>query len=493
MNKTRLVFSAIAIVLLSTLGLNAQNTVAPSDTFTKIEAYLSAGVANGFSGAMLVSSKGQVLLNKGYGIANKDINTLNNPNTIFDIGSNTKQFTATAVLKLAEQGKLKVTDSLQAYFKELPADKRHITIHQLLTHSAGFVESIGRDFDEITEQDFFEQLFASELLFESGSAYSYSNVGYSILGKIIEMTSGQAYEAFLNTHLFTPAGMKQTGYLLPKWDTIQLARSYNRGVLDGPSTVRRYQETGDLTWHLKANGGINATQNDMLLWYKALKANKIITAQSLKNMMIPHALAPSGTYSYGYGWGVRESKGHGPRIAHNGSNGAFAHSLIWYPQQDLYIVFATNSNSSKVEGLARVVEKMILDPTYEPKPLQNNIYFFTINYAAQNPTEKSKDLLLLLQQEYTDEFTNSGILNTVGNFLLGNSENLPWALEFFKMNVNLYPDDGNLWDSLGEAYSIIKDNDNAIECFEKALELKPEINCYWCENSTNRLQELSDK
>ena len=463
------VFSTIA--LLVTLTSNAQEKLNPKDTFTKIDNYLSSGTTNGFSGAILVIQEGELIINKGYGFANKDNNTLNNPNTIFDIGSNTKQFTSTAILKLVEQNKLNVTDSLSKYFTELPIDKQSITIHQLLTHSAGFVESLGRDFSEISQKDFFEKLFASKLLAEPGEKYSYSNTGYSILGRIIELTSGQSYEAFLNEHLFTPAGMLQTGYLLPKWDTKQMSHGYNRNIIETESTITRYQETGDVNWHLKGNGGINSTQNDMLLWYKALKINKILTAESFVKLTTPYVSSPKSTSSYGYGWGVKKSKVNALRISHNGSNGPFAHSIIWYPKEDLYIVYATNANSSKVEGIAYVVAKIILDETYVAEPIKDNIYSFMMNYINQNPTDKSNELLTLLQENYADDFTNSGVLNTIGNIILKSSENLEWALELFKLNVQLYPEDGNLWDSLGDGYKANNLKENAIKSYQKAIEL----------------------
>ena len=473
MKKIHLVLTTIALVIIGTLTSNAQEISEPKDNFTKIDNYLRNGTANGFSGAILVIKEGELIINKGYGLANKDSKTLNNPNTIFDIGSNTKQFTSTAILKLVEQNKVTVTDSLNKFFKELPIDKQKITIHQLLTHTAGFSESIGRDFSEISQKDFFEKLFASKLLSEPGEKYSYSNTGYSILGRIIELASGQPYEAFLNEHLFTPAGMLQTGYLLPNWDTKQMSRGYNRNVLDTPSTITRYQETGDVNWHLKGNGGINSTQNDMLLWYKALKTNIILTPESFKKLTTPYpnTSSPKSTSSYGYGWGVKNTENDRLRISHNGSNGPFAHSLIWYPMEDLYIVYATNANSAKVEGIARVVEKMILDETYVPEPIKDNVYSFSMNYIKQQSTDKSNELIVLLQDNYADDFTSASLFNTIGNLLLRLNENLEWALELFKTNVQQYPEDGNLWDSLGDGYKANNLKEDAIKSYQKAIEL----------------------
>lgn len=485
MKKAFFLFSIITITQLGAFTLYAQQKTRSTVLYSKIDNYLTNGARNGFSGAISVVKNGEIIINKGYGKANKNIQTLNNPNTIFDIGSNTKQFTSTAILKLVEQNKLNVTDSLSKFFDKLPIDKQKITIHQLLTHTAGFTESIGRDFDEISQKDFFEKLFSSKLLSEPGKKYSYSNVGYSVLGRIIELASDQTYEAFLNKYLFTPSGMKQTGYLLPKWDTKQMSHGYNRNVIETGSTIIRYQETGDLTWHLKGNGGINSTQNDMLLWYKALKTNIILTPESFKKLTTPypHTSSSTSTSSYGYGWGVKKTENNSTRITHNGSNGSYWHTIIWYPKEDVYIVYATNANSSKVEGIAYVVAKIILNETYVPEPIKNNVYSFAMDYIKQHSIEKSNELLNLLQGNYSNDFRNGGLLNTLGNILLRFNENLDWSLEFFKMNVRLYPKDGNLWDSLGDGYLANNLKKDAIKSYQKAIELG-------YKNSQEKLTEL---
>jgi CubicO group peptidase (beta-lactamase class C family) len=479
MKKALFLFTAITIVLLVVFTLSAQEKTKSKALYTKIDSYLTAGSKNGFSGAISVVKKGEVIINKGYGEANKANKTLNNPNTIFDIGSNTKQFTATAILKLVEFGKLKLTDSLSLFFKELPTDKKNINIHQLLTHTAGFSESIGRDYSsfgklsKISQQDFFETLFASQLVAEPGKKYAYSNTGYSLLGRIIELASGQPYEAFLNEHLFIPAGMLQTGYLLPKWDTKQMSHGYNRNIMETESTITYYQDAGGVNWNLKGNGGINSTQNDMLLWYKALKTNIVLTPESFKKLTTPYSytLSDNSTTSYGYGWGVEKSGNNSKRITHNGSNGTYWHSLIWYPKEDIYIVYATNANSSKVEGIAYVVAKIILDESYVPEPIKNNVYFFMMDYTEQHSTDKSKELLRLLQENYADDFTSAGPLNTIGNLLIRSNKNLEWSLELFRMNVQLFPEDGNLWDSLGDGYKANNLKEDAIKSYQTAIEL----------------------
>lgn len=469
MNKTHF---CIILLLFSTGNLSlAQNKSQLDTIYSRIDNYLNAGTNNGFAGAIAVMKEDIIIINKGYGKADKHNKTLNNPNTIYDIGSNTKQFTATAILKLVELKKLKLTDTLNQYFKNLPIDKQGITIHELLTHTAGLPESIGRDFEATTQKQFFKKLFSCQLLSEPGKKYSYSNVGYSILGRIIELTSGLTYESFLNEYLFSPAGMKQTGYLLPKWDTTQISRSYNRGILDSESPIYKYQENGDISWHLKANGGINSTQNDILLWYKALKTNKIISKESFKKLTTPYADYPNGTLHYAYGWTEKTLKNNVKRIAHNGSNGSYSHSLIWFPYLDVFIVYATNANSSEVEFVAYEIAKILLDKNYVPKPIKNNVYSFAISFIKQFSIDKSQHLISLLRENYLDDFSSSRLLNSLGNLLLMLNENKDWAIELFKINVQLYPKDGNLWDSLGDGYKANNLNEDAIRSYQKAIEL----------------------
>lgn len=472
MNKLSQVLLIISITITGVFHLNAQqNNNQNKKLFTRIDNYFSEGVKNGFSGAISVVKDGKVIINKGYGIANKNTNSRNNPNTIFDIGSNTKQFTATAILKLAELKKLNLNDPLSKYFKNLPQNKQKITIEQLLSHTAGFLDALGKDFTKISEKDFFNQLFDSKLLSIPGEKYNYSNAGYSLLGRIIELVSNQPYELFINEQLFKPAGMLQTGYLLPNWDSKQISRSYNRGIIDNPSSIIRYKEDKLVNWHLKGNGGINSTQNDMLLWYKALKSNKIINKKSFQKLTSPYIPNPEKTSGYRFGWGVKNYKDTILRLTHNGSNGAYAHSLIWFPKKDIQIVYVTNANSSKVEFAAYRVAKIILDENYIPKPIQNNIYLFIYDFIENNPKEKSSQLIAKLKQDYKSDFKHAGVLNIVGNLKLKSNKNLDWALELYKINVQLHPKNGNIWDSLGDGYKANNLNKKAIESYQKAISL----------------------
>ena len=473
----------IMACFIGSLGLasSADDSQATEHLAARIDTYLAAGVSEGFSGAILVAKAGTVIINKGYGVANKENNTLNTPTTVFDIGSNTKQFTGAAILKLVQFKKLALTDPLGKFFENLPEDKKNITVHQLLTHTAGFKEAIGRDFQSISETAYFEKLFASKLLHEPGSTYSYANTGYSVLGRIIELVSGQGYEAFLNKHLFAPAGMQQTGYLLPKWNKADLARGYTRGIIDRGATVTRYAEDGDINWHLKGNGGINSTQEDMYKWIKALKANTVLPKALFAQYTSPY------TVGYGYGWGISKSKADTKRVTHNGSNSAFDHSIIWYPKEDLLILFANNSSSPQVERIAYTVEKMIHDDHFQAEPIKKNPYLLVFDFMKHHEARDSKELLSQIKTAYPSGFP-SDVLNRMGNMNV--ERDTAWAIALFEINVQQFPKDGNLWDSLGDGYLMNKQPGLAKTSYEKALALKPETDCFWCENSSKKLRQL---
>lgn len=471
MKITSIFFISLHLFFIGINSLNAQSVENRALTKTKIDKYLSQGVNNGFSGAILVSEKGKIVLNEGYGMANKKMRIANTSKTVFDIGSNTKQFTGAAILKLTELRKLKVTDSLYKFFKNIPADKKNITVHQLLTHSAGFKESIGRDFDHITRDEFFKKVFASELIHKPGANYSYSNIGYSVLARIIELASHNDYEVFLDEFLFKPSGMMQTGYLLPEWNINQLARGYNRNIIDAGPTVTRYQEDEKISWHLKGNGGINSTQEDLYKWYKSLKKNKVLSQSLFEKYTTSYIGDPIESFGYAYGWGITFSDRHTKRITHNGSNGPFSHTIIWLPEEDVIIIYATNTGSPKVERLAYNVEKIIFDKNYELKPIKKNPYFLVLDFVEQNDFSKSSELFSLIKEDV--DFNNSDVLNRTGYMVL-KTQKLDWAIRLFEINTKLFPAEGNVWDSLGDGYLANGQKEKAIKSFKKAIELNSE-------------------
>lgn len=460
-----LLFTAIILASCST-----QSAVDRTNPSARIDSYLQAGVENGFSGAVLIAKDDEIILNKGYGLANKGEATPNTPDTVFDIGSVTKQFTAAAILVLSDQDKLRVDEQISRFFPELPADKKNITIHQLLTHTAGLVDSFGDgDFDHISQNEFFEKLFTTSLLFEPGEKHEYSNAGYSILARIIELTSGQEYEVFLSEYLFRPAGMHRTGYLLPDWQGFSLAEGYIRNVMERGTMVGRYQSDGKVSWNLKGNGGINSTQHDMYLWHQALDNNTVLSKELTTKLTTPYVPELEGGSSYyAYGWAIYTSDRNTKIVSHNGGNGAFFHDYLWLPEDDAVIIFSTNAASRQVD-LAWSIEEMLFDQSYDPEPIIKNVYQFVLDFVPEISASESAKLESILRSQYSTEIGSPEALNRMGYMIMRSGQNLEWAVEIFKLNAKLFENEGNVWDSLGDAYRGTRQNAEAIQAYENAV------------------------
>ncbi|NAS30644.1 serine hydrolase [Flavobacteriaceae bacterium R38] len=485
-----LFFRSLLMVLVFT---SAKSIAQESNDLLKkrVDNYLNENISNGLSGAVLIVRNGEILLSKGYGFANREDNIKNTPKTVFDIGSNTKQFTAAAILKLVEQEKISLTDNLETFFKNVPEDKKKITIHQLLSHSAGIKTYSGSDFDVISLDDFLKYVFTSELLFSPGTKYNYSNVGYSVLAIIIEQVSGQEYEDFISQYLFKPAGMQQTGYLLPKWKDKLVAQGHKYTIENIGTMIDRYKEQNGPTWHLKGNGGIHSTSEDLYKWYLALKNNIVLPEHLKEKLFTPHiSQGREGNSSYGYGWVVTETSRQTKVVLHNGANPFFFSEMIWFTEDDVFIVYSTNSRSDESEGVARVVQRMVFDQNYQPEPMVKSQYSYILEFVESNNLNNISKLTTSFKGKYGFELGDKSVLNRVGYFLIHQDEKNEWAIPLLKLNIDLFPGDGNLWDTLGEAYIATDQKLRAIDSFEKALELQPESNCYWCDNATDKLKKL---
>jgi CubicO group peptidase (beta-lactamase class C family) len=269
--------------------------VVKGDMAQKVDTYLSRIAPFGFSGALLISRDGKIVLNKGYGLALRSQGIPNTAETVFSTGSLTKQFTAAGIMKLEMTGKLNTRDPISKYFEDVPEDKQGITLHHLLTHTAGVVDAVGPDFVEALRDTTVKKILERPLQFPPGQRFSYSNAGYSLLAAVIEKVSGKTYEAFQREQLFLPAGMKNTGYRLPDWKGRVIAHWYVGDRDNGTPLEKPYPY-----WNLLGNGGILSTTGDMYRWHLALLGDKVLSESVKKKMFTPVE------NDYGYGWDILE-------------------------------------------------------------------------------------------------------------------------------------------------------------------------------------------
>ncbi|MCP5053830.1 MAG: beta-lactamase family protein [bacterium] len=327
----------------------------PGNLESKLDQYLEKVTSEpGFSGTVMVVKKNRVVLHKGYGWADREKTVRIGVDTKFWIASITKQFTASAILVLREQGRLSVNDSIGKYFKDVPKDKERITLHHLLTHTSG----IGQNYasDGIAGRDeAVRAILKIPLKNPTGERFGYSNDGYSLLAVIVETVSGQPYEAFCREYLLKPAGMTRTGFwgeALPK---------------DEPPIAYTLQElTADdklPSWGFRGGTGMFSTTGDLYKWYRALQANKVLKEPGKKKLFTPYSSTSRGNYTYG--WFVSKPNHVRQALWTSGAEG-FGHNAILktFPDGTVIIVVSNAGNLSGVPARSLVskgLEEILFD------------------------------------------------------------------------------------------------------------------------------------
>ena len=273
---------------------NALNGIVINDTDKLIDNYLAKlATEKNFSVGLLIVKDGRKIFANGYGWADKEKRIAFTSTTLASMGSITKTFTATATMKLVEQGKLSLSDPLKKFFALVPADKANITIHQLLTHPSGFHEFLkedGGDYEKIDTKAYLKRAFKEPLAFKPGEKAVYTNVGMSILGIIIEQVTSLDYETWLKQHLFEPLGIKNIGYGYPSTQKDTIAIGYQNGKAWGTHQQHFKEAGGGPFWNLKANGGLEASLDDMFLWVNSFTNYTILSESNIEKMFTAYIL-----------------------------------------------------------------------------------------------------------------------------------------------------------------------------------------------------------
>ena len=339
----------LALWILTIVTAFALDTI-PQENWKLAQQYLDQ--QKDFAAIVMVGSGGETRINQGYGYADRANMIPFSDKTLSTIGSITKPFTATAILLLMDKGMLSVNDPISKYFENVPSDKMNITLHQLLTHSSGLPGAIGDDYESISTLDFQKRTWEQKLLFEPGIGYEYSNVGYSLLGMIIEKVSEQTYSSFLAENIFKPAGMQTAGYSNPKADYKNLSHGYLHDGNDWGTSHDKNWNGEEPYWHLKANGGILMSANDMYQWYLALRDHKVLSPALLKIQTTPYVEEGGGSF-YGYGYALDPED---ECVQHNGGNRIFKADFRWFPKLDMFLFASTNDANVR---LFRLTDEII--------------------------------------------------------------------------------------------------------------------------------------
>jgi D-alanyl-D-alanine carboxypeptidase len=320
--------------------------------------------------AVIVVKNGKTILRKGQGMANLELEVPIEPDMVFRLGSITKQFTAIAILMLAEQGKLALDDSITKFLPDYPTHGHLITIEFLLTHTSGIKNYtdipewqplLRKDFSVQELIDFFKY---QPMQFAPRTQWEYSNSGYILLGAIIEKVSGATYEQFIQQNIFGPLGMKQSYYDCPLRVTPRRVAGYAKGS-EGYTNAVYLSMTQPY-----AAGSLSSTVDDLAIWDAALYTEKLLKQETLRQAFIPYRLKGGSSISYGYGWGISEYEGH-RLIEHGGGIPGFSTQAIRIPNARVFVAVLTNNEGISPELLAfKIATSAIGRPYLEPTPVK---------------------------------------------------------------------------------------------------------------------------
>jgi CubicO group peptidase (beta-lactamase class C family) len=368
-----------SIFLISGLGIglsialagnaSAQNVV-KGPLGTSLDRFMKANEGYGFSGSVIVVQHGEVVLNAGYGFADRAHNKPFTPDTLFDIASISKPFTAAAVLRMEMKGKLKVEDKISKFFPEAPPEKGAITLHQLLTHTAGLPETIGPEDEVIGKRAFLKRIYSTALVHPPGGKFLYSNAGYSLLAAVVEQVSGKSFGQVLHDEVFVPAGMLHSGFTPSPQDLPRLSHGYT-GDGDWGTSLTHPRGPDGPWWNLRGNGGILTTTGDLHLWDIALQKNTVLSAAEHAKYEQGYVHETKALYpQYAYGWSFAKALNDHRKLSHVGGNSAYQSDFRRFPDDGAMIAIVSNSDAySSIATANHLEESLYGKPFVEPPPV----------------------------------------------------------------------------------------------------------------------------
>ena len=299
--------------------------------------------------SLLVLQDGEAVVRRSWGLADLEAGIATTPATNHRLASVSKQFTAAAILLLAEDGRLTLDDPLRRWLPNLPPATASISLHHLLTHTSGLV-----DYEDLMGEDWQGQILDAgvlrlleredRVLFEPGSAYRYSNSGYALLSLVVERASGMAYPDFLRERIFAPLGMDATLAFVQDGAAVP-HRAFGYSEIDG-----RWQRTDQSTTSaVLGDGGIYSSIDDLAKWDAALQDDRLLDDASRSLAFTPHAKVTGEAWeaAYGYGWRITDDT-----LWHSGETIGFRNVIVRWPRQRLTVVVLSNRNEPEPYRLA---------------------------------------------------------------------------------------------------------------------------------------------
>lgn len=417
----------ILLFLLSATGTYGQKSKLADSLLTMLSGQEQ------FNGNVLIVDKGQTILKKSYGTANISTKAPLNENTVFELASVSKQFTAAGIMLLKEKKRLDYSDKISTYIPEL-SKYGNITIRQLLDHSSGlpdYMELMQQHWDHkriATNEDVIRLLQKSgdTLSFQPGTKFEYSNTGYMLLGTIIERVSRQSFGDFMSTHIFKPLDMQRSFVYRRRYQPEKIANYASGYVHDDergwllPDSVPELQYVVYLDG-IVGDGMVNSTVNDLFKWYKALQTHTLISQSAFDAILHPPPYPDGKPSGYAFGWMVADDSVR-TLLTHTGSWAGYLTCIEMDLKNDYFFVILQNY----ADGVL---------PTRSFREILRNLPL-TRAYARQVPL--TPELLKKHTGAYKDleDSTLTHRISAHSGHLVYNSTNQPWDMAFYPETAN---------------------------------------------------------
>ncbi|MBA4852861.1 serine hydrolase domain-containing protein [Emticicia sp. BO119] len=450
MKSKEKILIAIAFTLFTITHLSAQSKQAK-----EIDGVMQTAFQLGiFNGNVLVIEKGKTVYEASLGYTDASKKTKLNSSYLFNIGSISKEFNAVGIMMLKEQGKLSLDDKVSKYLSDLPAWSDKISIKNLLQYNSGLPDIkwavVKNDTDIYNGMKKIDTL-----LFKPGTNYAYNNSNVFLQRRIIEKVSGMPFHTFVEKYMLQPCGMKSS-VVDPDMRGSNVAVSFNNELVQSP---RQYI--------YNMTGWTSVTAQDLYTWTQCLHAFKLINKESFREILMP--FAPNR--QSGLGGGSMDGDVIREHM-HHGSSADFEAYMYIAPAEEISVILLTNNMNNKVFDIKDAIYNILKGKPYRmPKKSLLAVLRKTLD------TDTIDDILakynhLKATQAKDFNFESEDDLNMLG-YTLMNKKRLDDAIKIFELNVKLFPQSGNVYDSLGEAYLNKGNNELALLNYKKALALDP--------------------
>lgn len=467
--KKRNIYIALIVIQISSFQLYSQNKRIIKSNLNLLAEEFKDSL--NFNGNLFLAKNKEILLNTSYGYSNFEHTIQNNEETVFRIASISKMFTSYAIYILASQNKLSLEDTAVKYIPELDSKFSELTLNNLLNHRSGLTRSIDNylmnaPHSTYNKQEIIEAISKTDLGFKPGEDFQYSNVGYILLGVIIERVMNQNFGLAMDELIFRPLKMNRTshegeGYLIPN-------KAYGYNLLEGVTLNAEHENKS----HVTGAGSISSSINDLCSFAQEIMNGSLLTGEFYQKYISKNKnfRTNSGLITWNYSAKLPSEKKDGQIVMHSGLSPGFSSTLTIYLDHKLVVIGLSNRNPTDISLVYNKFGNVALgfDKELVRKPTVQILNQSIIKGKLKEALKRYKNII----KKDSSLKIKPSELNSLGYHYLQYKQNEK-AINMFTFYAMLYPKNSNAYDSLGEAYNLDQNKKQAINAYKKSLELNP--------------------